>query len=74
MAPITVHPAHEKAAHYFGFTVVHVPVGDDYRPNVWEYEQVSVHLSEIIILLYMYMYTCTTLRKECITMCCRLCV
>jgi len=38
VAPITIHPAHEKAAWYFGFTIVHVPVGQDGRPNVTEYE------------------------------------
>ena len=41
VAPITIHPAHEKAAHYFGFTIRHVPVGEDFRPDMRAYEQVS---------------------------------
>ncbi len=32
--PITVHPAFEKAAHYFGVKAVHVPAGADYRVDV----------------------------------------
>ncbi len=28
---VTVHPAFEKAAHYFGVKAIHVPVGDDFR-------------------------------------------
>jgi len=34
IVPITVHPAFEKAAHYFGLTPVHVPVRDDLRADV----------------------------------------
>ena len=34
LLPITVHPAFEKAAHYFGVEAVHVPVGDDFRADV----------------------------------------
>jgi sphinganine-1-phosphate aldolase len=34
VAPITIHPGHEKAAHYFGVTIVHVPVDRSGRPNV----------------------------------------
>ncbi|MGB2693826.1 MAG: aspartate aminotransferase family protein [Dehalococcoidia bacterium] len=34
LLPITVHPAFEKAAHYFSLTPVHVPVGDDYRVDL----------------------------------------
>jgi glutamate/tyrosine decarboxylase-like PLP-dependent enzyme len=32
--PITVHPAFEKAAHYFGVKAVHVPAGPEYRVDV----------------------------------------
>ncbi|NLF14338.1 MAG: aspartate aminotransferase family protein, partial [Anaerolineaceae bacterium] len=31
VVPSTGHPALDKAAHYFGVQVVHVPVGDDFR-------------------------------------------
>lgn len=41
VAPITIHPAHEKAAYYFGFTIKHVPVGKDYNPNIVDIENVS---------------------------------
>ena len=45
VAPITIHPAHEKAAHYFGFTIRHVPVGEDFRPDMRAYEQVIWDIS-----------------------------
>jgi glutamate/tyrosine decarboxylase-like PLP-dependent enzyme len=32
--PATGHPAFEKAAHYFGVKVVHIPVGEDFRADV----------------------------------------
>ncbi len=34
VAPLSVHPAFEKAAHYFGLQVVHVPLAADYRADV----------------------------------------
>jgi glutamate/tyrosine decarboxylase-like PLP-dependent enzyme len=34
VVPRTVHPAFDKAAHYFGVRLVKVDVGDDYRVNV----------------------------------------
>lgn len=34
LVPITVHPAFEKAAHYFDVKAVHVPVTEDYRADV----------------------------------------
>ena len=34
IAPITIHPAFEKAAHYFGVTIVHVPVLASKRVDV----------------------------------------
>ncbi|XP_006825455.1 sphingosine-1-phosphate lyase-like [Saccoglossus kowalevskii] len=39
VAPITIHPAFEKAAHYFNLTIVHVPIDDDFRVNVDKYKQ-----------------------------------
>ncbi len=41
VAPITIHPAHEKAANYFGFRIVHVPVGKDFVPKVSDMENVG---------------------------------
>jgi len=32
--PVTVHPAFEKAAHYFDVKAVHIPVEDDFRASV----------------------------------------
>jgi sphinganine-1-phosphate aldolase len=34
IAPSTVHPAFDKAAHYFGIKLVKVPVGPDFRADV----------------------------------------
>ena len=34
VAPITIHPAFEKAAHYFDLTMVHVPLTSDFRVDV----------------------------------------
>ena len=34
VAPVTVHPAFEKAAHYFGFTIKHVPFTQDFKADV----------------------------------------
>ncbi len=34
LLPVSVHPAFEKAAHYFDVSVVHVPVGEDFRADV----------------------------------------
>jgi hypothetical protein len=47
VAPITIHPAHEKAAHYFDITIVHIPVGNDGLPNVDDYEKVFNILLQI---------------------------
>lgn len=41
VAPITIHPTIDKAAHYFGLKVVHTPVGDDFRANAKEMEKVK---------------------------------
>lgn len=34
VVPTTIHPAFDKASHYFGVKLVKVPVGADYRANV----------------------------------------
>ena len=34
VVPTTIHPAFDKAAHYFGVKLVKVPVGPDYRADV----------------------------------------
>jgi sphinganine-1-phosphate aldolase len=34
VAPVTIHPAIEKAAHYFGFTIRHVPITNDFKADV----------------------------------------
>lgn len=34
VAPTTVHPTIDKAAHYFGLKVVHTPVGADFKADV----------------------------------------
>lgn len=39
VAPITIHPTIDKAAHYFGLKVIHTPVGDDFRANAKEMEK-----------------------------------
>ena len=41
VAPITIHPAHEKAAHYFGFEIIHVDVDRNFVPNIENFERVS---------------------------------
>lgn len=38
VAPITIHPCHEKAAHYFGVTIIHVSVDNTTGlPNMADY-------------------------------------
>ena len=34
VAPVTIHPTIDKAAHYFGLEVIHVPVTSDFRADV----------------------------------------
>jgi glutamate/tyrosine decarboxylase-like PLP-dependent enzyme len=34
VAPVSAHPAFDKAAHYFGMKIVHVPLGPDYRVDM----------------------------------------
>jgi glutamate/tyrosine decarboxylase-like PLP-dependent enzyme len=49
VAPVTIHPAHEKAAHYFGVRIVHVAVGRDGRPDMVKYDQVR----NVLLLFFM---------------------
>jgi glutamate/tyrosine decarboxylase-like PLP-dependent enzyme len=35
LLPVTAHPAFEKAAHYFDMKTVHMPVGNDFRADVY---------------------------------------
>nr|KAG5710808.1 hypothetical protein BaRGS_026959 [Batillaria attramentaria] len=37
-----------KAAHYFGLTIKHVPVGPDYRADVKELEKVSIQVTHCV--------------------------
>ncbi|KAL8584197.1 hypothetical protein ACOMHN_034883 [Nucella lapillus] len=39
VAPPTVHPVLDKAAHYFGLTITHVPVAPDYAADPREIEK-----------------------------------
>jgi sphinganine-1-phosphate aldolase len=41
VAPVSIHPAFEKAAYYFGVTVVHTDLDDGYRADVKKLEKVS---------------------------------
>ena len=34
VAPVTIHPTIDKAAHYFNLEVIHVPVTSDFRADV----------------------------------------
>lgn len=48
VAPITIHPAIDKAAYYLGIKVVHVPVDDEGIPSLTEIQK---HLNNDTILL-----------------------
>lgn len=41
VAPITIHPAFEKAASYFNLRLVHVPLLSDLSPDMDAYKKVS---------------------------------
>jgi sphinganine-1-phosphate aldolase len=49
VVPITIHPAFEKAAHYFGVDIVHVKVGADCRVLVAEVER-AIDSNTILIV------------------------
>ncbi|XP_070533931.1 sphingosine-1-phosphate lyase-like [Ptychodera flava] len=49
VAPITIHPAFEKAAHYFNVKMVHVPVGKDCKPDMAKYEK-AITANTILLL------------------------
>lgn len=42
VAPTTIHPAHEKAASYFGFKIVHIPIDENCLPDMKKYEEVNI--------------------------------
>ena len=41
VAPITIHPTIDKAAHYFGLEVIHTPVDSNYKADVKAMENVT---------------------------------
>lgn len=41
VAPITIHPTIDKAAHYFGLKVIHTPVTDDFKADIKAMEKVG---------------------------------
>ncbi|CAD5114128.1 DgyrCDS3273 [Dimorphilus gyrociliatus] len=49
VAPITIHPAHEKAASYFGFKIVHIPIDENCLPNMEKYEE-AINANTIALL------------------------
>ncbi len=48
IVPTTIHPAFEKAAHYFGVEIVHVPLDSDFRVDM---EKVRAAIDRNTILL-----------------------
>ena len=44
VAPISVHPTIDKAAHYFGLDVIHTPMTSDFKADVRAIEQVGTSL------------------------------
>eukprot|EP00118_Oscarella_pearsei_P026722 m.310347 g.310347 ORF g.310347 m.310347 type:complete len:537 (+) comp51007_c0_seq1:154-1764(+) len=49
VAPLTIHPAFEKAAHYFDVAIVHVDVDADFKADLKKYRQAIT--SNTILLL-----------------------
>lgn len=49
IAPITVHPAFEKAAHYFGVEIIHIPVDSTCRVIVSEVEK-AINRNTILLI------------------------
>jgi sphinganine-1-phosphate aldolase len=48
IAPVTIHPAHVKAAHYLGMKIVHVPVNADFEADV---EAMRAHINSNTVAL-----------------------
>jgi glutamate/tyrosine decarboxylase-like PLP-dependent enzyme len=48
VAPTTVHPTIDKAAHYFGLKVVHTPVGADFKADVQAMKEVRIPSCNLI--------------------------
>lgn len=49
IAPITVHPAFEKAAHYFDVEIIHVSVDSTYRVNINEVKK-AINRNTILLI------------------------
>ena len=49
LAPLSAHPAFDKAAHYFGFKPVRIPVGPDYRADVRAMRKAITRNTAVII-------------------------
>eukprot|EP00604_Paraphysomonas_vestita_P000427 CAMPEP_0174825852 /NCGR_PEP_ID=MMETSP1107-20130205/43180_1 /TAXON_ID=36770 /ORGANISM="Paraphysomonas vestita, Strain GFlagA" /LENGTH=387 /DNA_ID=CAMNT_0016057889 /DNA_START=356 /DNA_END=1519 /DNA_ORIENTATION=+ len=49
IAPITVHPAFEKAAHYFDVEIIHVSVDSTYRVNIAEVKK-AINRNTILLI------------------------
>ncbi len=47
--PVTAHPAFEKAAHYFGYKIVRIPVDKDFRADV-EAARKAVNRNTVVIV------------------------
>ncbi|KAK3576907.1 hypothetical protein CHS0354_017578 [Potamilus streckersoni] len=48
VTPITIHPTIDKAAHYFGLEVIHIPIGPDFRADVKALEK-TINSNTIMI-------------------------
>ena len=48
VAPMTIHPAFEKAASYFDVKIVHVALGTDYRVDMEAYRKVLYYMRKIL--------------------------
>lgn len=55
VAPITIHPAFEKAAHYFDISIIHVPI-KDYKLDMKAYEKVQYKVNIVTVYTYVYIY------------------
>ena len=49
IVPITIHPAFEKAAHYFGVEIIHVAVDSNYRVNIAEVKK-AINRNTILLV------------------------
>jgi hypothetical protein len=49
VAPITIHPAFEKAAHYFDLTMVHVPLDANFRLDMAAMRRAITHNTILLV-------------------------